>query len=102
MPCRDWDHLSDVSERISKTEAMLCGTFRALIRAHGGEHLAMQAIDFKEAGVSIQYFRTWWENHKMVDNIRKRREAEENDRRKARARALLKLTKEDRKALGLK
>jgi len=43
----------------------------------------------------------WWDRHKKLDKLREKREERERNRKKLKEQALLKLTKEEIKALGL-
>ena len=105
MPCRvdDWGNES-YSERLGKQvkmlEAMLCASFRSAYSMNKFDEL-IKNIDWAEAGVTKSELLEWWNKHQREDEERREREHQEREREMARHRALSKLTKEERKLLGL-
>lgn len=117
MPCRDFydDHpkqyFKDVTEpalkkQIAFAESALCQTLADFERflkflqkdIHELSTQPLDHINYNEAGINRQELEQWWENHKKLDA--KLREKERL--KKIKETALAKLTKEERKALGLK
>lgn len=131
MPCRDYydDHpeafygeqLADkeaeierLKERISFAESALCGVLRAVednVISYYNDLWAV--IDYKGAGISRKKLEKWFTKHKALDEkikkqeieriIREREQAERQKQiTKKRDAALVKLTPEERKLLGIK
>lgn len=105
MPCRDWedDRTAIVTERKEndKLTKMLCTVLSTLESENELGHFA-ELFDYKEGGITREELFAWWKAHKEEDaarreQIRKARELQE--KRKA---ALAKLSKEERKLLGVK
>lgn len=118
MPCRDYydDHpeqyYRDVTEpglkaQVSFAESALCQTLAAFDRVLydvanrlPGELQSINCLDFinyDEAGIKRIDLEKWWTQHKALDAQHRKEEQE----RKARAAALAKLTKAEKKLLGL-
>lgn len=117
MPCRDYydDHpnqyFKDVTEpalkkQIAFAESALCQTLADFERfLHCVRHMVpelslhpLDHINYTEAGITREELEQWWKQHKVLDA--KNREAERL--KKLRESALAKLTKEERKVLGIK
>lgn len=101
MPCRDYydnhpeAYFRDVSEpklkkQIAFAESALCGALAALDRA-GVDPL--KVINFSEIGITPAELKKWWTEHQKLD--------EQHRLAELKAKALSKLTEEERKALGL-
>lgn len=120
MPCRDGGPMIDYDEerrnvqkanRLANLEATLCGVLTVLRDAEHVKDLfgdddnvgaVLDNVDWKEAGVTRKWAEDWWIKHQEEDIARRKKEAAERDAQAARRRALAKLTKEDRAALGLR
>jgi hypothetical protein len=70
--------------------AVLCGLVAAL-----GIETVIQAVDWKEAGVTVPAFREWWHLHQQKDELRRVREARDKRRAELRAQAEAKLSHEE-------
>jgi hypothetical protein len=98
MPCFDGGPSYEQRLDERRVPAMLCALANAL-ESRGELHEWLHYVDFREAGVTREWFIGWWTEHKAEDARRKAREQEDRDRQAARARALAKLTAEERAAL---
>ncbi len=118
MPCRDYydDHpeayFRDVTEpalkkQVSFAESALCQTLAAFAKflnetssEVGGkiDVNPLNYIDYKEAGIDKRDLAKWWKDHQILDA----KHREEERLRNLRARALSKLSAEEKKALGVK
>lgn len=95
MPCTytgsiEGDRALASSERLTEVTEMLC---RTLTRFEG---ILNTELNSPLAGVLDDDIVKWWEEHKVIDARRRKREREE-----LRAKALAKLTAEERQLLGL-
>lgn len=104
MPCAgptDAEHLNELSVRHAKVEAALCAVLTLLeTELHLTPMLAY--LDYKEAGITRQWLEEWWRDHKAKDAARRARENEAETISLLRARALGKLSKVEREALGFR
>lgn len=100
MPCYDerssadwkwtnWKWTNEWKPRLDAATRAACEAMTAL----ENEHIT---------GVVSPESQAWWEAHKEQDRRRLRREREEAERKEAKERARAKLTKQERKLLGLK
>src|SRR5689334_16207860 len=98
MPCNDGgppDYYGDYSrqlKRADKLAKMLCDLCYILERRSGGIGYYYDRVDG---------FKDWHTKHKEQDATRLKQEAESAAKDKLKAKALAKLTAEERKALGL-
>jgi hypothetical protein len=104
MPCTDGgpserECLADARQEIKLLEAALC---MVLTKAQGNQHFDWNMYDWEEAGIQRVWLLEWWKEHKRKDEARKRREARERREAKKHKAALAKLTKEERRLLGLR
>lgn len=96
MPCYTPDPGPSYEElREAKMPAVLCG----ILSKHGLS--VLDGLDWKEVGVSRNEVEGWWTHHKKIDEQRRKREKDLADAVKAKREALQKLSKAERKALGL-
>lgn len=108
MPCRDWTVEDEWRMRDAKEMVMLRSSLCAVLTKMESNmpkktfEQWMDAIDWKESGVTKDELMTWWEDHKEEDARRRAREAKEAAEKKIRKQALAKLTPEERKILGVK
>jgi len=105
MPCTDGgpcpgEELAEAYSNLRERDAMLCAVMTVLTNA--GQRHQINAIDEKEAGVSIKQINAWWTEHLRQDTIRKRQAAQREEQQQKRANALKKLSSDERKLLGLK
>lgn len=108
MPCRDYipgeqDRRSDIKE-LSLIRASLCALLTVMEKNMTPDTFDqyIKSIDWKEAGVTKREFLSWWEDHKIEDEKRRKREAEEKREKEIRKAALAKLSAEEKKILGIK
>lgn len=106
MPCSgpggpSYSELEETEKQKDKAEAMLCAV---LGQVEGLRVLnsVLAGINPTESGVTAKEIRNWWEAHKKRDNERRTREAAEAEEKRKRKQALAKLTKEERKLLGVR
>lgn len=66
MPCYD---PRDADEN-KAVEAMLCATL-TLLENTGGMNQLKRLLDWKEAGITQEWFEDWWERHKRYDSLRR-------------------------------
>jgi hypothetical protein len=89
MPCNGGgSYDGEYHQKINSLTQMLCMQLRALERT-GNADLIHDAVQ------------VWWEQHKLVDAQRLANEKLERANRKLAAKAKKKLTREERRALGL-
>lgn len=102
MPC----FVDDTEQRhrlyVEKGEltSRLCAVFKVLER-NGTLDAILSAADWVGSGVSKKSTLEWWERHKREDAARLNREAAERRRKAQRQAVLDKLSKEEKKLLGL-
>jgi len=105
MPCRDEyaDREMELKEakKAAMIEASLCGILRVLDVPYDKEKI-LELVDWKEAGVTRKEFETWWMGHRRKDQLRKMAEEEAKRKEDVKAKALAKLTPEERELLGVK
>lgn len=107
MPCRtyDDDHFPRVDpkelDRLRNTEALLCG-ISTVLEARDSLETVLKLVDWKAVGMTKNQFIQWWEDHKAKDAARRDREQIEAERKAAKARAVAKLTSEERVLLGIR
>lgn len=109
MPCSDGGYNDEV--RVSRDdvrehdmlEAAMCGILTVLESSASGQSLdyLLSYVDWKEAGIKRKTLETWWRKHKKQDEERRAREAAALNKEQLKARAMEKLTVEERAALGL-
>ncbi len=109
MPCSDGGYNDEV--RVSRDdvrehdmlEAAMCGILTVLEAGASGQSLdyLLGYVDWKEAGIKRKTLETWWRKHKKQDEERRAREAAALNKEQLKARAMEKLTVEERAALGL-
>ena len=106
MPCRDeWAEEQDrraAFQELALVRASLCAVLTFIEGDDTAFAAMLKDIDWKEAGVSKREFLAWWEEHKIEDALRRKREAEEKREKEIRKTALAKLTPEEKKILGVK
>jgi hypothetical protein len=94
----------DTENQLKSKEAMLCGILKAMAdNMKVGEFVDFleHKVDWKEVGVTYADFSKWWLDHQKEDQKRLIRERNRRLREEKREAALSKLTKEDRRILGL-
>lgn len=104
MPCRTeepWESSQRATALIANLGAALCAVL-SVVEANGEIEELLQAVDYKEAGIPEGFIREWWAKHQEEDRIRKEREASAAKRERIRKRALDKLSKEEKAALGIR
>lgn len=108
MPCRDGieDDPQVVASRYSKQvklhEAIICGLLRLLDKEFGYDTKAVLLdFDYEQQGVTQKELETVIREHRLKDEAKRREEEEKIRKEMLRQKALKKLTKEERKALGL-
>ena len=109
MPCSDggWSDEVRVSrdevQEHNMLEAAMCGILTVLEASASGQSLdyLLGYVDWKEAGVKRKTLELWWKKHKKQDEERRAREAAALNKEQLKARAIGKLTAEERAALGL-
>lgn len=72
MPCydaRDADEKRHAQQQLPMVEAALCGLMTAL-KERGMLEMTVARIDWEEAGVTEEWFRQWWNDHKARDQGR--------------------------------
>lgn len=93
MPCKDEyveaENRRNVNEKINKLTRMLCWLCS---RLNGNNALLIQ---------SNEELRKWWEDHQNADAIREARELAEKTKAEIKNRALAKLNRQEREALGI-
>jgi hypothetical protein len=109
MPCSDGGYSDEV--RVSRDEvqehtmleAAMCGILTVLEASASGQSLdyLLGHVDWKEAGIKRKTLELWWKKHKQQDEARRAREAAALNKEQLKARAISKLTAEERAALGL-
>lgn len=117
MPCRDGGPFEDIfyarqdADKLANLEAAFCGVLTVLRDAEHVKDLfgdndnvgaILDNVDWREAGVKRKWVEDWWIKHQEEDIERRKREAAEAEAQAARRRALAKLSKEDRAALGIR
>ena len=108
MPCRDYyddhpeeyyaDTIKYLRKQVSFAESALCATLAALEHTNDEGSVApdfYDSIDYKAAGITKKELQVWHKKHKDLDAIKKEQQKSLKDQ------ALAKLTKEERKVLGL-
>lgn len=103
MPCTDGGAPyppTREQELEAKAPAMLCAITKVLDDSNIIGTI-FDRVDWATAGVTAYEFQEWWELHKEKDRQRMRDEVRNAERERKRKDALAKLTKADRKALGL-
>lgn len=101
MPCRDGnENTYPVYVEKGEQTSRLCAVFKVLER-NGTLDATLSAADWVGSGVSKKSTLEWWERHKREDAARLNREADERRRKAQRQAVLDKLSKEDKKLLGL-
>lgn len=116
MPCDDGSRgydsqrLAELTQEAGRLRALVCAILSVLDRAekikmfHNSVETVFNSIDWYEAGITKKWAERWWAQHKKEDA--ERREAERRERiakrkrRKLRAKALGKLSSDERVALG--
>lgn len=110
MPCRDSESYQPMSIRgvpvdnpvhlrkIAFLEAALCMVLQAVQDSHPDTGVN---FDYKQAGINKKELQTWWTNHQLKDQKRRRREARERADRRDRKAALEKLTSKEKRLLGI-
>ena len=101
-----YNEIDSLKHQLAEREAMLCAVFMALegqgIEAMGDGYVDLDDVlvvaDWKEAGVTAEATVVWWGEHQKKDEERWAREAAELEAK--RAKALKKLTHEERVLLG--
>lgn len=93
--------------RAERAEALLCAVLTQLEK----DNLlatVMSVANWDEAGISYAYAHDWWEKHKAMDEVRRKKEAEylarnaeKEARKKRKQEVLAKLSPEERKILGV-
>ena len=73
----------------------LCGTLKRMSEDQ------INTIVYNARDKNARALADWWEEHQEIDAKRDQKEAEEDRKKKLRESALKKLTKEERKALGI-
>jgi hypothetical protein len=110
MPCYDPTQDSrsvDVIVRDNpKVAAMLCAVLSFM--ENDSEFVrntyllyALDNINWHEAGVTRKQLESWWEKHKKEDEVRRDKQAKKDAVKAKKAKALSKLTTEERRLLGL-
>ena len=101
MPCTDGGPSAEQVFEARAMPAVLCAVFTELDRT--GELAALLSMcDWTEAGVTGEWVRLWWENHKAQDARRRDYERQVAARARLRAEAIGRLTPEERDALGVR
>ena len=104
MPCVVFDvseNINFLKDDVRFLKGALCG-IATVLEARGILDSVVIEVDWKEAGIKQLAFFEWWENHKEIDNARRKREMAKQEADNKRAIALSKLTKEERELLGIK
>jgi hypothetical protein len=94
MPCRDYsdDQISrETQKRLDHVTKLLCYVMSHVGHSELGKHLQTKDKDLK----------IWWEEHQEQDRKREEAERRASEKRRLKREALSKLSKEERKALGL-
>lgn len=101
MPCTNEGYPPTEEETLyALVPNMLCAVLSVV---HENElMLLLSRIDWPEAGVTRKQFEKWWRGHQKKDAQRRLEERQEADRKALAKSARSKLTKEERKALGLR
>jgi hypothetical protein len=84
-----------------KQTSRLCAVF-SVLESRGELMNVLNAVDWKEAGVTKASTLLWWEEHQAKDRQRRQVEAAEAARKKARRAILSKLSPSEKKILGIK
>lgn len=101
MPCRCDPEPEDYHyNELSARDAMLCGVLSALEHLNSFDQV-VENIDWHEAGISKKALLSWWKRHKEEDARRKLQEAKAKAKEEKVQKALSKLSKDERKLLGL-
>lgn len=102
MPCTDGG-VPYPPTRQQRLTAMMPAALCGVLNALSLEELArmLTVFDEKEAGVTTEEMMEWWTHHKEEDAERRRRERRGAEQKAAAKAALAKLSRADRKALGL-
>ncbi len=79
---------------------ILCGIFTVLER-EGSLAEVLALVDWAEVGTSKAVTLAWWEDHKKRDEERRAHEDRMRKKKEARRKALAKLTRSERRVLGL-
>jgi hypothetical protein len=106
MPCDDGltrleEEQEGLLKEIRELEAMLCVFCRGLEKDPQTFNDFLKVLDWKEAGVSLTSFISWWKNHKVQDDKRKELERKTLEEKTKRQEALAKLSPEEKRLLGL-
>lgn len=107
MPCTDGGPSIEQQREPGRVAACLCGILSSFeCTGFGRNGLTVKgvldAVDWKEVGVTRKWLEGWWEEHKREDRERKREEEAESRRLKLVEQALGKLSVKERRALGLR
>jgi hypothetical protein len=108
MPCRDDYTADDYRVRTSNLQKkhdqltrFLCTVLHTLEEENELGHFA-ELFNYKEGGITREELFAWWKEHKEEDARRKDAERKAREIQERRAAALAKLSKEERKLLGVK
>lgn len=102
MPCNaDYGdtHTKTVYVESGKQTQRLCGVF-SVLEKQGILYKVLSEVDWAEAGVSKASTVTWWEHHKIEDQLRRQREQQAAELKRLKQKALNRLSPAERKALG--
>lgn len=100
MPCLDSRdcYLEQKSAKDNQIcQAVLCGIFSGVADINS----VLKYLDFAEIGVTRREILDWWEEHKEYDRQRRVIVKIQKERENLKKLALLKLTEEEKRALGL-
>ncbi len=110
MPCYGGPSEPEVSISQSRYEdfefqkALLCASLTFISNSHLLDDFftSETKLDWNEVGIDPEKARKWWDLHLKEDSLRKKQESIEREKKQMREKALKKLTKEEKKLLGLK
>lgn len=108
MPCIDEyaDYEAQIKQReeASFTRAALCGVLTVLQDSVGWgqlDRIMLERFPTEETGLDASQVLAWWDTHKIEDEKRRAEERARDKKEEARKAALKKLTKKERKLLGV-
>lgn len=103
MPCT-YDTADEreaaAARRASDAEAIACAVLRWATYTMSLDEIFADTDIWDESGVTAKEAKTWWEEHSRKDLERKARDKKADREKKLKARALKKLTPEEREALA--
>ncbi len=101
MPCRDYNEgfsyeSPKTQEKLDKVTRLLCGLCRKIEKS---KNIQVKALLYSTS--ADEELGEWWKEHQEQDRKRLKAEQEQERKKNLKKNALLKLTTEERKVLGI-